>query len=426
MLLLFHVLGSALHPNGGDRPRRDQPSRTRSSCSCRDSSRSTLRSSEAAYDLGAGPFTTFRWVTLPLILPAIVSAFMIAFTTSFDEFAVASFLVGPRETFPVFLYAALRFPSQLPQVIAVAVVVLLAIARRHRPCGAVAPAGRGSARSAPDGRVAERYARRRDPPQRHDPDAGPVAARGFLALDRGRADRRRRRGARDLAAEPRDGRPRRPLCAPRLHRLARPLPHLGAVAGRRRPARLRVARRGARPGTRRAADRELAARPGLARRRLARRPAHAAGARRGRERPPGDADLQGLPRALAQLGRARARGRRPRGRRWCRRPGRVRRADRHPLRGGGLALQGALRPRAGRGVRRGDARGGQGRGRARRHGAARQGRLARRDRPLAAARATGRPAAPRLAVDAGRTASPTCARSACAAEPARHFCGSAT
>ena len=51
---------------------------------------------EAAYDLGAGPFRTFRWVTFPLILPAIVSAFLIAFTTSFDEYAVASFLVGTR------------------------------------------------------------------------------------------------------------------------------------------------------------------------------------------------------------------------------------------------------------------------------------------------------------------------------------------
>jgi spermidine/putrescine transport system permease protein len=80
---------------------------------------------EAAYDLGAGPFTTFRRVTLPLILPAVVSAFMIAFTTSFDEYAVASFLVGPRLTFPVYLYSALRFPSKLPQVIAVAVVVLM-------------------------------------------------------------------------------------------------------------------------------------------------------------------------------------------------------------------------------------------------------------------------------------------------------------
>jgi spermidine/putrescine transport system permease protein len=80
---------------------------------------------EAAYDLGAGPLRTFRWVTLPLILPAVVSAFLIAFTTSFDEYAVASFLAGPRETFPLFLYSALRFPSQLPQVIAVAVIVLV-------------------------------------------------------------------------------------------------------------------------------------------------------------------------------------------------------------------------------------------------------------------------------------------------------------
>ena len=80
---------------------------------------------EAAADLGAGPLQTFRLITLPLILPAIVSAFLIAFTTSFDEYAVASFVVGSRLTFPIYLYSALRFPSQLPQVIAVAVVVLL-------------------------------------------------------------------------------------------------------------------------------------------------------------------------------------------------------------------------------------------------------------------------------------------------------------
>jgi spermidine/putrescine transport system permease protein len=79
---------------------------------------------EAAYDLGASQLRTFRSVTFPLILPAIVSAFLIAFTTSFDEYAVASFVVGTRVTFPIYLYSALRFPSQLPQVIAVAVVVL--------------------------------------------------------------------------------------------------------------------------------------------------------------------------------------------------------------------------------------------------------------------------------------------------------------
>jgi spermidine/putrescine transport system permease protein len=80
---------------------------------------------EAAYDLGASRMRTFRSITLPLILPAVVSAFLIAFTTSFDEYAVASFVIGTRVTFPIYLYSALRFPSQLPQVIAVAVVVLL-------------------------------------------------------------------------------------------------------------------------------------------------------------------------------------------------------------------------------------------------------------------------------------------------------------
>jgi spermidine/putrescine transport system permease protein len=80
---------------------------------------------EAAADLGASPLQTFRLIVLPLILPAVVSAFLIAFTTSFDEYALASFVVGTRVTFPIYLYSALRFPSQLPQVIAVAVVVMV-------------------------------------------------------------------------------------------------------------------------------------------------------------------------------------------------------------------------------------------------------------------------------------------------------------
>jgi spermidine/putrescine transport system permease protein len=79
---------------------------------------------EAAHDLGAGRLRTFRSITFPLILPAVVSAYLIAFTASFDEYAVASFVVGSRVTFPIYLYSALRFPNQLPQVIAVAVVVI--------------------------------------------------------------------------------------------------------------------------------------------------------------------------------------------------------------------------------------------------------------------------------------------------------------
>jgi spermidine/putrescine transport system permease protein len=79
---------------------------------------------EAAYDLGASRFRAFRSITLPLLLPAVVSAYLIAFTTSFDEYAVASFVVGTQQTFPIYLYSALRFPNNLPQVIAVAVVVI--------------------------------------------------------------------------------------------------------------------------------------------------------------------------------------------------------------------------------------------------------------------------------------------------------------
>jgi spermidine/putrescine transport system permease protein len=81
---------------------------------------------EAAKDLGASPRQSFRRVTLPLLMPALVSAFMIAFTLSFDEYAIASFLAGETPTWPVYLFAQLRVPSQLPQLLAVSSVVLVA------------------------------------------------------------------------------------------------------------------------------------------------------------------------------------------------------------------------------------------------------------------------------------------------------------
>ncbi len=80
---------------------------------------------EAAKDLGASPWHSFRRVTFPLLMPALVSAFMIAFTLSFDEYAIASFLSGETPTWPVYLFAQLRVPSQLPQLLAVSSVVLV-------------------------------------------------------------------------------------------------------------------------------------------------------------------------------------------------------------------------------------------------------------------------------------------------------------
>ncbi|MEO8476215.1 MAG: ABC transporter permease [Actinomycetota bacterium] len=79
---------------------------------------------EASRDLGAGWFNTFRQITFPLLLPALFSAFLVSFVISFDEVVVASFVAGDNVTFPIYLYSQLRLPRQLPQVIAVAVVIL--------------------------------------------------------------------------------------------------------------------------------------------------------------------------------------------------------------------------------------------------------------------------------------------------------------
>ena len=62
-----------------------------------------IRLEEAARDLGAGWFQTFRLITLPLLLPALVSAYIVAFVLSFDEIVVASFVNGDTTTFPLYL-----------------------------------------------------------------------------------------------------------------------------------------------------------------------------------------------------------------------------------------------------------------------------------------------------------------------------------
>ncbi|MCP9233842.1 ABC transporter permease [Mesorhizobium sp. LMG 17147] len=79
---------------------------------------------EAALDLGASDWTTFRRVMLPLSLPAIISAFMLAFLTSFDEFIVAFFLAGTEPTLPLYIWSQLRFPKSLPTVMALGTAIL--------------------------------------------------------------------------------------------------------------------------------------------------------------------------------------------------------------------------------------------------------------------------------------------------------------
>jgi len=80
---------------------------------------------EAAMDLGADYPTTLRRVVLPLIFPAMVSAWLTAFTVSFDEFALALFLAGTQPTFPVYLFSQLRFANRLPIMIALAVLLMV-------------------------------------------------------------------------------------------------------------------------------------------------------------------------------------------------------------------------------------------------------------------------------------------------------------
>jgi spermidine/putrescine transport system permease protein len=70
---------------------------------------------EAAMDLGANEAVTFRRITLPLIAPAIVSAFLLCFALSVDDFVITNFNSGATVTFPLFVWGAARVGAP-PQV----------------------------------------------------------------------------------------------------------------------------------------------------------------------------------------------------------------------------------------------------------------------------------------------------------------------
>jgi spermidine/putrescine transport system permease protein len=61
---------------------------------------------EAAQDLGASPFETFRLVTLPLIMPGIIAGALLAFALSIDDFVVSNFNSGTTVTFPLYIFGA--------------------------------------------------------------------------------------------------------------------------------------------------------------------------------------------------------------------------------------------------------------------------------------------------------------------------------
>ena len=82
---------------------------------------------EAAMDLGAGPFQTFRDVTFPAVRSALVAGALLAFALSFDEIVVTSFTAGPGvETLPQWIFNNLFRPNQGPIINAVAAALLIA------------------------------------------------------------------------------------------------------------------------------------------------------------------------------------------------------------------------------------------------------------------------------------------------------------
>jgi ABC-type spermidine/putrescine transport system permease subunit II len=78
---------------------------------------------ESSYDLGSGPLSTFRQVTLPRLMPAVIAAALLSFTFSFDDYIVPAFTNGTTNTWPIVLWSAVRF-GITPAVNALATIML--------------------------------------------------------------------------------------------------------------------------------------------------------------------------------------------------------------------------------------------------------------------------------------------------------------
>ena len=85
---------------------------------------------EAAMDLGANEWTTFRKITLPLLAPAILAAALLGFALSIDDFVITYFNAGGAQTFPVFVWGIARVavPPQVNVVASAIFLIALAIA----------------------------------------------------------------------------------------------------------------------------------------------------------------------------------------------------------------------------------------------------------------------------------------------------------
>ena len=79
---------------------------------------------EAALDLGCSPFDAFRLVTLPIIAPAVISGWLLAFTLSLDDLVIASFTTGPSSTtLPIKIWSAVRLGVS-PEINALSTIMI--------------------------------------------------------------------------------------------------------------------------------------------------------------------------------------------------------------------------------------------------------------------------------------------------------------
>jgi spermidine/putrescine transport system permease protein len=94
---------------------------------------------QAAMDLYATPFQTFRYVTLPLAMPGIVAGALMAFTLSIDDFIISFFVAGPNSTtLPLYIYAMVKRGispeiNALSTLLMLATIVLVVLAQILQP-----------------------------------------------------------------------------------------------------------------------------------------------------------------------------------------------------------------------------------------------------------------------------------------------------
>ncbi len=80
---------------------------------------------EAAYDLGETAASTFRLIILPLVMPGILSSFLICFTISIDEFIISNFMGSGEPILSVYIFGNFRFPARVPSMMALGTCLVL-------------------------------------------------------------------------------------------------------------------------------------------------------------------------------------------------------------------------------------------------------------------------------------------------------------